>query len=237
MLILHSLLNELKDEFASSGKSEERKVWFLHPLVAVILPFTPSKTSCLLRIFRTLFGFTDIGKTRYYTFMTSPKLPWDRLWSRFWKMISDAETNGRLIVALDDYINSKTGKNVFGCDKVFDHPAKQNQSQYPRAQNIVALGLLKVVKGCWACPPLCQRDYFFKDKIKNNNPTFNRILRRQVEDRGWIQRAETGNRQRRNPVQKSGGGKKTSELLHDGHFTYLDLRLSPGENSMSEAYG
>jgi hypothetical protein len=172
MLILHSLLSELKDDFALSRKSEERSAWFLHTLLAIILPFTSSKTSNLLRVFRTLFGFADIGKKRYYTFMASPKIPWDKLWPRLWKMIPEPATNGRLIVALDDYINPKTGKRIFGCAKVFDHAAKQNQSQYPWAQNIVAIGLLKVVKGRWACLPLCQRYYFLEKEIKANKPTF-----------------------------------------------------------------
>jgi hypothetical protein len=123
-------------------------------------------------VFQTLFGFLDIGRKRYYTFMASPKIPWDRLWSRLWQMIPEPETSGRLVVALDDYINPKTGKKIFGCAKVFDHAAKQNQSQYPWAQNIVAIGLLKVIKGRWACLPLCQRYYFLKDQIKNNKPTF-----------------------------------------------------------------
>ena len=79
-------------------------------------------------------------------------------------MIPEPETNGRLIVALDDYINPKTGTKIFGCAKVFDHAAKQNQSQYPWAQNVVALGLLKVIKGRWACLPLSQR-YYFQEKF------------------------------------------------------------------------
>lgn len=172
MPILHSLLSELKEEFAPSRKGEERSVWFLHTLLAIILPFTSSKTSNLLRGLRVLFGFADIGKKRYYTFMASPKIPWDRLWPRLWKMIPEPETNGRLIVALDDYINPKTGKKIFGCAKVFDHAAKQNQSQYPWAQNIVAIGLLKVIKGRWACLPLCQRYYFLGNEIANNKPTY-----------------------------------------------------------------
>ena len=49
MLILHSLLSELKDEFSRSRKGEERGAWFIHTLVAIILPFTSSKTSNLLR--------------------------------------------------------------------------------------------------------------------------------------------------------------------------------------------
>ena len=61
--------------------------------------------------------------------MASPKIPWDRLWKTLWQMIPCPETDGRLLLALDDFINPKTGKKIFGCDKVFDHAAKQNQSQ------------------------------------------------------------------------------------------------------------
>ena len=172
MPILPSLLSELKAEFAVSEKGKERSAWFLHTLLAIILPFTSSKTSNLLRVFQVLFGFAEIGKKRYYTFIASPKIPWDRLWSRLWKMIPQPETNGRLIVALDDYLNPKTGKKIFGCAKMFDHAAKQNQSRYPWAQNVVAIGLLKVIKGRWACLPLSQRYYFPKDEISKNKPTF-----------------------------------------------------------------
>ncbi len=98
MLILHSLLSELKEEFALSRKGQERGAWFVHTLLAIILPFASSRTSNLLRALETLFGFADIGKKRYYTFMGSPKIPWDRLW----KLIPKPETGGRLIVALDD---------------------------------------------------------------------------------------------------------------------------------------
>ena len=75
----------------------------------------------LLRALKTLFGFIEIREKRYYTFRASPKIPWDRLWPRTWKMIPEPETNGRLLVALDDFINPKTGKKIFGCANVFDH--------------------------------------------------------------------------------------------------------------------
>jgi hypothetical protein len=172
MPILHSLLVELKAEFSDSEKGKERSVWFLHTLLAIILPFTSSKTSNLLRVFRVLFGFAEIGRKRYYTFIASPKIPWDRLWPRVWKMIPQPQTKGRLLVALDDYLNPKTGKKIFGCARMFDHAAKQNQSRYPWAQNVVAIGLLKVIKGRWACLPLSHRYYFSKDDISNNQPTF-----------------------------------------------------------------
>jgi hypothetical protein len=172
MLILHSLLSELKDEFAKSRKGEERGAWFIHTLLAIILPFTSSRTSNLLRTLATLFGFSHISWKRYYRFMASPKVPWNRLWPRLWNMIPEPETGGRLILALDDYINPKTGKKIFGCAKVFDHAAKHNQSRYLWAQNIVAIGLLKVVKGRWACLPLSQRYYFQEKFIKNNKPIY-----------------------------------------------------------------
>jgi len=171
MHILHSLLRELKEEFTWSNKDEERGAWFIYTLLAIILPFTSSRTSNLLRALKTLFGFAEIRKKRYYTFMASPKIPWDRLWPRTWKMIPEPETNGRLLVALDDFINPKTGKKIFGCANVFDHAAKQNQSKYPWAQNIVSIGLLKMIKGRWACLPLGHRYYHLMRDIEKNRPT------------------------------------------------------------------
>ena len=165
MLILHDILAKLKNEFAHFRKGEERGAWFVYSLVAIIIPFTSSKTSNLLRCLRSLFGFTGIGRKRYYTFMASPKIPWRRLWRSLWKMIPAPLTDGRLMLAIDDYINPKTGKKIFGCARVFDHAAKQNQSKYPWAQNIVAVGLLKIVKGRWACLPLNYRFYHLKKSI------------------------------------------------------------------------
>jgi hypothetical protein len=171
MLILHDLLKKLKDEFANSRKADERSIWFVYTLLAIIVPFTSSKTSNLLRCLKTLFGFAGIRKKQFYTFMASPKLPWQRLWKCLWKLIPEPLTNGRLLLALDDYINPKTGKKIFGCARVFDHAAKQNQAKYPWAQNIVALGLLKMLKGRWACLPLSYRFYHLKKSIEYRNPT------------------------------------------------------------------
>jgi len=165
MLILHDILGKLKNEFAHSRKGDERGTWFVYSLVAIIIPFTSSRTSNLLRCLRGLFGFTGIGKKRYYTFMASPKIPWNRLWRCLWKMIPTPLTDERLLLAIDDYINPKTGKKIFGCAKFFDHAAKQNQSRYPWAQNIVAVGLLKTVKERWTCLPLSYRFYHLKKSI------------------------------------------------------------------------
>ena len=108
MIILHDILGKLKNEFALSRKGTERGIWFVYTLIAVIIPFTSSKTSNLLRCLQTLFGFTGIAKKRFYTFMASPKIPWRQLWQSLWKMIPDPLTDGRLLLALDDYINPKT---------------------------------------------------------------------------------------------------------------------------------
>jgi len=175
MLILHDLLEKLKNEFAHSRKGDERGTWFIYTLIAIIIPFTSSKTSNLLRCLKSLFGFTGIRKKRYYTFMASPKIPWQRLWKGLWKMIPEPLTNDRLILALDDYINPKTGKKIYACANVFDHAAKQNQSRYPWAQNIVAIGLLKMVKGRWACLPLSYRFYHLKKNIESRKQTFSKF--------------------------------------------------------------
>ncbi|EFK08643.1 transposase, IS4 family [delta proteobacterium NaphS2] len=91
--------------------------------------------------------------------MASNKIPWHNLWAALWHLIPDPLSDGRLMIALDDFINPKTGRNIFGCSHIFDHAAKDNQSKYPWAQNVVLIGLLKVIKGRWACLPLSQRFY------------------------------------------------------------------------------
>jgi len=171
MLILHDILGKLKDQFSGSRKADERGIWFVYTIVAIIIPFTSSKTSNILRCLNALFGFTGIVKKRFYTFMASPKIPWNRLWPTLWKMIPEPATDGRLLLALDDYINPKTGRKIYACDKLFDHAAKQNQTKYPWAQNVVAVGLLKIVKGRWACLPLSWRFYHMKKSIERINRT------------------------------------------------------------------
>jgi hypothetical protein len=169
MFILQDILENLKNQFANSRKAQQRSIWFVYTIIAIIIPFTSSKTSNLLRCLRTLFGFDEIVKKRFYTFMASPKIPWIDLWQSLWRMIPEPTSDGRLLLALDDCINPKTGKEIFGCDRVFDHAAKQNQSKYPWAQNIVSVGLLKLVKGRWACLPLSYRFYHLKKSMEKVN--------------------------------------------------------------------
>ena len=170
MFILRDLLRPLQAHFSDTDLGRERSALFAYTLLAVIVPFTSSITSNLLRSLVTFFGI-EIKKKRFYTFMASSTLPWQKLWQTVWGLIPSPETEGRLLLALDDCINPKIGKNIFGCETIFDHAAKANQSQYPWAQNFVAVGLLKQVKGRWACLFLDFRFYFAKKTIDAGKAT------------------------------------------------------------------
>jgi hypothetical protein len=165
MFILRDLLPPLQSAFSTTPLGRARAHWFGSALLAVIVPFTSSMTSNLLRTLTTLFGLS-LSQRRFYTFMASPTLPWDRLWRLLWDLIPAPLTDGRLVLALDDFINPKVGRKIFGCEAIFDHAAKANQSRYPWAQNVVAVGLLKPIKGRWACLPLACRFYLPKKAIE-----------------------------------------------------------------------
>ncbi|MDX8390674.1 MAG: transposase [Mariprofundaceae bacterium] len=108
----------------------------------------------------------EVKRRAFYVFMASRKLPWSKMWIKLWGMIPEPETDGRLLLALDDCTSPKVGRKVFGCSYVFDHAAKANQSKYPWAQCFTAIGLLKLVKGRWTCIPLIHRFYLPKNAIQ-----------------------------------------------------------------------
>ena len=170
MFILRDLLLPLQAPFSDSRLGRERAHWFVFTLLAIIVPFTSSMTSNLLRSLQTLFGL-DLNSRRFYTFMASHTLPWDRLWQVLWGLIPEPSVEGRLLVALDDSINNKTGRKIFGCGFFHDHTAKLNQTTYPWSQNVVTIGLLKTVKGRWSCLPLAYRFYFMEKDIEAKSLT------------------------------------------------------------------
>jgi len=159
MPILPALATKLQCLFPATDKGQERWRWFMLTLQAILVPITASRTSNLLRAITTLFG-VQIGQSPYYAFMASVKLHWTGVWEVLWRAIPDPLTAGRLLLVLDDSINLKTGRKVFACQRTFDHAAKTNQSQYPWAQTIVTLGLLKQIHGRWSCLPLAFAFYF-----------------------------------------------------------------------------
>jgi hypothetical protein len=170
MFILRDLLVPLQQAFSDSSLGRERGHWFVFSLLAVIVPFTSSITSNLLRSLSLLFGL-DPGRRRFYTFMASPTLPWERLWSLLWHLIPLPLVEGRLLVALDDSLINKCGRRIFGCGFFHDHTAKLNQPDYPWSQNVVAIGLLKIVKGRWCWLPLAIRFYLMRKDIEANAVT------------------------------------------------------------------
>ena len=122
MTILTDLLTPLQSCFSNTPLGRSRAQLFVYTLLSITIPFTSSMTSNLLRSLVILFGFS-IKKPLYYRFMASPTLPWGKLWSTVWRLIPSPITNGYLIVALDDCINTKVGKKIFACETVFDHAA------------------------------------------------------------------------------------------------------------------
>jgi hypothetical protein len=170
MFILRNILTPLQSKYSATSLGRQRSQWFIYVLLAFIVPFTSSISSNILRCINTLFGLS-VNRRRFYTFMASNKLPWSNLWPQLWNMIPNPVTDDRLLVALDDFINPKTGRKIFGCAHIFDHAAKANQSKYPWAQNVVLVGLLKRIKGRWACLPLAHRFYLPKKALASNSDT------------------------------------------------------------------
>ena len=166
MFILRDLLPPLQQAFPDNKLGRKRSQWFVYTLLAVIVPFTSSITSNLLRTLNILFGFSIGNHQLFYTFMGSPKLPWERLWKTVWSLVQEPTTDGRVIVALDDMINPKTGTEIFACGHFHDHASKMNQTSYAWSQCIVSIGLFKPIKGRWACLPLSWRFYLMKKDIE-----------------------------------------------------------------------
>lgn len=173
MFIPRDLLTPLQATFSQTSQGQQRKVWFVYTLLAVAVPFTSSITSNVLRTLRTLFGM-KVESQRFDAFMASSTLPWSRLRRVLWGAIPNPTTAGRVSVALDDSINPKTGKTIFGCGHFHDHAAKSNQSDDPWSQCILAIGLLKRIKGRWACLPLDFRFYLMQKDIAAQGVTVRR---------------------------------------------------------------
>ena len=64
MFILHDILEKLKNEFPQSRKGQERGIWFTYTIMAIIVPFASSRTSCILRCLRSPVRlYRDTAKT------------------------------------------------------------------------------------------------------------------------------------------------------------------------------
>jgi hypothetical protein len=70
MFILRNILSPLQQEFNHRCKGDERGVWFVYTLLAVITHFTASRSANLLRCLQTLFGLS-LSQRRFYIFNAS----------------------------------------------------------------------------------------------------------------------------------------------------------------------
>ena len=100
MFILRDLLRPLQAHFSDTALGQERASLFAYTLLSIIVPFTSSITSNCLRCLETLFGI-EIKKKRFYTFMASSTLPWQKLWHTAWGFLPiSANLNKRIPVIL-----------------------------------------------------------------------------------------------------------------------------------------
>lgn len=162
---LQPLLIALQSVFT---RSKNKRHLFGDIILAIIIPFGSAKSSNLYRKLTHILNHT-ISKTRFYRFMASNFLPWDKIWPCVFKLISLPMTNGRLLLALDDSTNPKSGKKIFGCEHFFDHAAKHNQSKYPWSQCFVQIGLLKFIHTRWAFLPLLSKFYQSAKAVSEDN--------------------------------------------------------------------
>jgi hypothetical protein len=164
MTIIRDILTQMQTVFSDTILGRRRAYLFVFAIFAIINPFGSARSSNLLVILKRLFG-VDTKKREFYTFMASGKIAWQRMWEILIRCIPSPLTDGRLLAVVDDCINEKTGKHIFGCGYFHNHATKVNMSAYPWSQNIVVVGLLKMVKGRWACLPLLFRFYVMKKDI------------------------------------------------------------------------
>ena len=68
MFILRTLVTPLQQAFSDTPQGKQRSIWFVYVLLAVVIPFTSSITSNLLRTLQSLFGL-EIQSQRFYTFI------------------------------------------------------------------------------------------------------------------------------------------------------------------------
>jgi hypothetical protein len=153
MPILPALATQFQSVFPSSDHGRERARRFILTLQAILLPITASRTSNLLRTIGTLcVRGARRGEALRLHGLGEAAVGAGPGGAR--RAIPAPLADGRLLVALDDSIDPKTGTEVLACQRSFDHAAKTTQSCSPWAQTIVTVGLLKVIHGRWCCLPL-----------------------------------------------------------------------------------
>lgn len=137
-----------------------RKIIFKTFMIALSTGGGSNHVSGIFRRFSDIFGITDITRKRFYNFLNSAKLPWDLMWKLLVDLLgSNAVTEGRVLVALDDSTYGKTGKHIDGCDSHFDHAAKKNWSKWIFGHCRVVAGVLTFGHNRWMFLPFVQKNF------------------------------------------------------------------------------
>ena len=137
-----------------------RQIIFKTFVIALSTGGGSNHVSGIFRRFTDVLRLTEITRKRLYNFLNSTKLPWDLLWVLLTKLLgSDAITDDRLLIALDDSTYGKTGKHIAGCDSHFDHAAKQNWSKWIFGHCRVVAGILTFGHGRWMFLPFAQKNF------------------------------------------------------------------------------
>tara|TARA_B110000902_G_scaffold102762_1_gene121443 strand:- start:106 stop:486 length:381 start_codon:yes stop_codon:yes gene_type:complete len=115
-----SLLNQLSEEF-----SQYRRSIFRCLIIGMTCSSSKKCVSAIWERFALLFGGKGISQRRFYGFLNSATLPWNKIrLSSIHMMGDDILTEGKLVLAADDSTYGKSGKKIEGSATHFDHAAK-----------------------------------------------------------------------------------------------------------------
>ena len=115
----------------ASGVARYRRTIFKTILLFLVIGKRRKRISSIFAAFKVLLEAEDITLKRFYCFLNSKKIPWDRIWKKVFELIgSSLLIDGRLHLLADDTTYGKTGKHIAGCDIHFDHAAKHNRSRW-----------------------------------------------------------------------------------------------------------
>ena len=156
----------LINEVATVISRKDRRIIFRTIIIGLVISEGSKCISAIYRLFEIMMLSNGITRKKYYGFLQSGKLKLPLIWEKLFRMLgNDIETDGRLLVDLDDTTYGKTGKKIANCETHYDHAAKLNSSKYIFGHCRVVIGIQKFIHGRWACLPIKQRVYRLKKSV------------------------------------------------------------------------
>ena len=160
-----SLLNQLSEEV-----SQYRRSIFRCLIIGMTCSSSKKCVATIWERFALLFCGEETTQRRFYGFLNSSMLPWNKIRLNSIRTMGDEVlTENKLLLAADDSTYGKSGKKIEGAATHFDHAAKQNSSKYLWGHCRVVTGILSMVKGRWAFLPLLQDNFIPKKQLKKGN--------------------------------------------------------------------